>query len=108
MRYSEAARSLVSHLNLRFPPSALAFVDKPPPDIPRTDTSEPSSCAFWRRAEEEVFYATAGDHFNCPLGAMVMGFPITGDQIARLRDEVALMCGLSYVREEKRLNTFPR
>ena len=58
MRYSEVARSLVSHLSLRFPPSALAFVDKPPRDIPRTDTSEPSSCAFWRRADEAIEWYT--------------------------------------------------
>ena len=101
MRYSEVARLLVTELDLRFPPSALAFVDEPPPDIPRADTVEPSGCAFWRRAEEKVFYATAEDHFSCPLGAMVMGMPLPEERMAQLQDEVGMMCGVSYVREEE-------
>ena len=101
MRYSETARLLVAELDLRFPPVALAFVDEPPPDVPRTDTVEPSSCAFWRRAEEKVFYAAAEDHFNCPLGAMVMGLPLPEAQMAQLQQAVGMMCGLSYVREEE-------
>ena len=36
----------------------------------------PSSCSFWRRAEQGVFYAPAEAHFNCPVGAMVMGFDL--------------------------------
>ena len=101
MRYSEPARRLAAELGLRFPPVALSFVDAPPPDIPRADTAEPSSCAFWRRAEERVFYAAAEDHFNCPLGAMVMGLPLGEEQMAQLQDTVGMMCGLSYVREEE-------
>ncbi len=101
MRYTELAESLQSRLKLCLPPIALTFVKEPPRDIPRTDAVVPSSCAFWRRAEEEIFYAPAEAHFNCALGAMVMGFQLPAAQMAKLEEDVKMMCGLSYVRGEE-------
>ena len=101
MRYTEVADSLVAQLNLKLPPIALAFVAERPPDVPPIGNVAPSSCALWRRAETDVFYAPAEAHFNCPLGAMVMGFPLPEAQMQQLQEAVQMMCGLSYVSEEE-------
>jgi uncharacterized protein (DUF169 family) len=101
MKYAAIATSLSEQLSLEHPPVALAFVKEPPPGIRRTDTAVPAGCAFWQRAESEVFYAAAEDHFRCPVGAMVMGFPLPPAQMQELQETVEMMCGLSYVRPEE-------
>jgi len=101
MSYTELADTLENRLNLRLPPVALAFVDAPPPGVARTDAVVPSSCAFWRQAESEVFYAPAAAHLNCALGAMVMGFDLPAPQMDTLQAEVKMMCDLAYVRGEE-------
>jgi len=101
MIYTEVADTLEKRLELRIPPIALAFVEEPPREIASTDAIVPSSCAFWRRAESEVFYAPAAAHFNCPLGAMVMGFPLPDAQMQQLQSDVKTMGQLAYVREEE-------
>ena len=98
---AELSSTLERHLDLRYQPVALTFVAEQPPDLPRLSSVEPSSCAIWRRGEVDVFYAAAEDHFNCPLGAMVMGFPLTAAKMAELQEEVGMMCGLNYVRESE-------
>lgn len=97
--WAELSALLEDRLKLRLQPVALAFVQEQPRDIPRSSAASPSSCAFWRRAETEVFYAAAEDHFNCPLGAMVMGFSLPPKQMSQLQEEVGMMCGASYIRE---------
>jgi uncharacterized protein (DUF169 family) len=99
LSWSRLSALLEQVLELRLQPVALAFVQKQPPSVPRSEAASPSTCAFWRRAETEVFYASAEDHFNCPLGAMVMGFPLPPPQMSQLQEELGMMCGLSYVRE---------
>jgi uncharacterized protein (DUF169 family) len=101
MSYAELADTLEKRLELRLPPIALAFVQEPPRGVPTTEAVVPSSCAFWRRAEREVFFAPAAAHFNCPLGAMVMGFPLGDAQMQQLQSDVKTMCELAYVREEE-------
>lgn len=101
MRYANLAETLEKRLELHIPPIALAFVQERPTGIPITEAVVPSSCAFWRQAESEVFFAPAEAHFNCPLGAMVMGFPLPEAQMAQLQSDVTTMCELAYVREEE-------
>jgi len=101
MRYANLADTLERRLDLYIPPIALAFVQERPPGIPTTEAVVPSSCAFWRRAESEVFFAPAQAHFNCPLGAMVMGFPLPEAQMQQLQSDVTAMCQLNYMREEE-------
>ena len=96
---ADLSAALERHLDLRYQPVALTFVGEEPADLPRLSSVEPSSCAIWRRGEEDVFYAAAADHFNCPLGAMVMGFTLTPSKMEELQEEVGMMCGLNYVRE---------
>ena len=97
--YSNLAGILEETLGLQLPPVALCFVDNRPPDLPVLETKVPSACAVWRLAETDVFYAPASHHFNCPLGAMVMGFDLPDPQAAGLQEELGMMCGIEYVRE---------
>jgi uncharacterized protein (DUF169 family) len=67
---------LVELLSLTLPPVAVAFRDQAPDGVATAARSLPSGCSFWRAGEKSVFYATAHQHFNCPVGAMVMGFEL--------------------------------
>ena len=101
MQATDLSNLLENQLGITEPPVAIAFVDEQPAGVPRTLSVVPSACAFWRQAEQGTFYAAAEDHFQCPLGAMVMGFPLPEQQTAQLMEEVGMMCGISYVREEE-------
>ena len=83
--YSNLAGILEETLGLQLPPVAMCFVNDRPPDLPVLETKVPSACAVWRLAETDVFYAPASHHFNCPLGAMVMGFDLPESQAAGFR-----------------------
>ena len=101
MQHDEAARFIERTLSLAKPVIGLAFVQAQPEGVSQIGKAVPSTCAFWREAETDVFYAEASDHFNCPLGAMVMGFPLPEETMGRLMEDVGMMCGTSYVREEE-------
>ena len=101
MRHDETAGFIEHTLSLTKPVIGLAFVQAQPEGVSRVGKAAPSTCAFWHEAESDVFYADASDHFNCPLGAMVMGFPLPDETMGRLMEEVGMMCGSSYVREEE-------
>ena len=95
------AQGISSGLQLESPLVALAFVESPPDGVAKFDSEVPSACSFWRKAEEEVFYADAEQHFNCPVGAMVMGFDLpeaVGEQLGGL---VEMMGGCQYLAPEE-------
>lgn len=93
------AERLTTTLALNFPPVGLAFTDKPPDGISLVDRAAPSACSFWRRAEQGVFYAAAEDHFNCAVGAMVMGFDLPEQVQQQLGGLVESMSGHAYLDE---------
>ena len=99
MGNAELASALRDRLQLSYPPVAVAFVNQQPSGVHRTEKLAPSACGFWRQAENEVFYATMEDHFNCPVGAYVMGFPLPEKQMQELMSEIGFMCTNSYVQE---------
>lgn len=94
---TDTAARLTQALGLDTPPIAMTFTDKVPAGIPRASGASPSSCAFWRQAEHGVFYATAEEHFNCPIGAMVMGFALPEALQQELGGLVTKMCECGYV-----------
>jgi uncharacterized protein (DUF169 family) len=104
MKYSEIADKISSELDLDMPPVALAFADGPPAGVEATDAVVPSSCAFWRKAEEGVFYAPAELHFNCPVGALVMGFDLPEPVQANLGTVVEMMCNVAYLGADEPAN----
>jgi uncharacterized protein (DUF169 family) len=97
MDYAALAETLTSELQLADPPVALAFVEEPPASIVTLDRQGPSACAFWRWAENGVFYAPAESHLNCPIGAMVMGFDLPEGTQQQLMQLVEMMVGCGYV-----------
>ena len=101
MDRTQIASALQDSIPLDKPPIGLAFVDQQPSEVSRTGKAVPSSCAFWQEAETDVFYAAAEDHYNCTLGAMVMGFELPEAQMGSLMQDVGMMCEMEYVREEE-------
>lgn len=91
------AERLEARLGLDSPPIAISFVAAPPEGIEAYDDRVPSSCTFWRRAEQGVFYANAEAHRGCPIGAMVMGFPMDASLEADLMGTVERMLGSDYI-----------
>lgn len=97
MNYTDVAEKIGSHLGLTTPAVALAFVEQPPEGIATMKQEVPSSCSFWRMAETALFYAPADQHFNCPVGAMTMGFDLPEEVQQNLMGFVQLMTGNGYI-----------
>lgn len=97
MTNQTVAERLTAVLSLNIPPIALAFTDTPPDGVAGPDRVAPSACAFWRMAEQGVFYAPADAHYNCPIGAMVLGFSLTDQLKAQLGELVTSMCDCAYL-----------
>ncbi len=97
MTAASTAQPIQEALGLQFPPVALTFVDEQPADLPVPTAEYPSSCSFWRAAEKDTFYASASQHFNCPVGSMVMGFELPGEVQQRLGELIGGMCEQRYL-----------
>jgi uncharacterized protein (DUF169 family) len=95
--YSRLAHELTDKLGLDTPPVALAFVNEQPAGVEALSAEGPSSCSFWRLAEQSVFYAPAAKHFNCAVGAMTMGFQLPQPVMQKLTGTVELMCSAGYI-----------
>lgn len=99
--YALLSQTLTSLLGLDRPPVAVAPVDAVPEGVPVFEGVSPSSCAFWRQAEKELFAVRDIDHMNCPIGAMVMGFELTADAKEGLQRGLSMMCEVGYVKPEE-------
>jgi uncharacterized protein (DUF169 family) len=86
----EFACRLTVALELDLPPIALRFVAQAPDDVPEVGRDLPSSCSYWREAENRTFYASLDRHLHCAIGAMVMGFPLP-DEISAQRKHSAVL-----------------
>jgi uncharacterized protein (DUF169 family) len=96
------SRSLASLLKLSSSPVAVAFVDAPPEGVRRVSATEPAGCAYWRRAAEgQVFYTTADDHKQCPIGAHTHNVPLGAAEERELMGLVQTMVGLKYLKVEE-------
>lgn len=92
---------LSTALGLSIGPIALTFTDNPPDGIASPSRVVPSACGFWRLAEQGVFYAPAEAHDNCPVGAMVMGFPLSDTLRTQLGELVTSMCECMYLSSDE-------
>jgi uncharacterized protein (DUF169 family) len=97
MDHAATAQRLSALLSLQHPPVALAFVDQPPAGVARAEKPVPSACTFWRQAEQGTFFAAAAQHFNCPVGSMVMGFELPAEVGEQLGGLVKSMCDARYL-----------
>ena len=97
MNSADIAERIASCLQLKKQPIALALVEEPAKGIDQATDRVPSPCAFWIRAEKGTFFASAGHHFNCPVGAMVMGFTLPDAVNAELMTLVRRMYDCNYL-----------
>jgi uncharacterized protein (DUF169 family) len=74
MDFARIASRLVEGLNLAHPPIGISFREEPPAGVNRYSEAVPAACSFWKAAQSSMFYATAEDHYNCPIGAITQGF----------------------------------
>lgn len=94
--YQELAQRFSELLQLQQPPVALAFVEDVPEGVAHSSVGVPSACTFWRLAEQGVFYATANDHKQCPIGMMTMGFTVPENDQQRAQELVGTMASIQY------------
>ena len=94
--YQELAQRFSDSLHLSHRPVGLAFVEEIPTQLPHTARQVPSACTFWRLGEEGVFYATAEDHRECPIGMLTMGFAMPASDQQRAQDLVGTMASVQY------------
>jgi uncharacterized protein (DUF169 family) len=90
------AARLSELLGLERPPVALAFVEARPAGLTEVAAAAPSACSFWRRGETELLYASAAEHYACPVGAMTMGFALPAEEEPRAEQLVGTMIELGY------------
>jgi uncharacterized protein (DUF169 family) len=95
--YENFANNLIRKLKLVHAPVAIAFLQDTPPGIRHYGEAVPSACTFWKAAESGLFYTTAEDHYNCPIGAITQGFPIPQPVAANALSLVEMMGKLSYL-----------
>jgi uncharacterized protein (DUF169 family) len=94
--YQDLTQRFIDLLQIQQPPIGLAFVEKVPEGIEHKATRVPSACTFWRLAEQGVFYATAEDHQECPIGMMTMGFTMPESAQQRAQALVQTMANVQY------------
>jgi uncharacterized protein (DUF169 family) len=93
----ELAHKLMAALELGEPPVALRFAYQVPNDIPSIDRDLPSSCSYWRAAENHTFFASSDQHLHCAVGAMVMGFALPDNVAAQLGEVIKTMADCGYL-----------
>jgi uncharacterized protein (DUF169 family) len=82
-------------------PVAIAFLDEAPAGVEKFEGSVPSSCSFWPLAADgRVFYTTASDHWNCPVGGYTHN-TLTPERMPELQQTLTLMSDIGYVRMEE-------
>lgn len=99
--YSDLTQRFVDLLHLKQPPVGLAFVENVPENVQRTGKRVPSACTFWRLAEQGLFYATAEDHQQCPIGMMTMGFNMLESSQEQAQALVETMASVQYFSPEE-------
>lgn len=94
--YKDLAERFSAALQLQHVPVGIAFVEHVPENIQHIAKRVPSACTFWRLAEQGVFYATAEDHQECPIGMLTMGFTMPLASQQRAQDLVQTMANVHY------------
>ena len=51
----------------------------------------------WKAAERELFYATAPDHYTCPIGPITQGFQVPQPVSDNAMELIGMMGKISYL-----------
>jgi uncharacterized protein (DUF169 family) len=90
------ARTLTEGLGLSRPPIAISFLEEPPTGVQHYLPAAPTACAFWKAAQSSLFYTTAEDHYNCPIGAITQGFQPPQDVVHQAMELIGRMGKIQY------------
>ena len=96
MSYTNLVKNLVADLKLVHVPIGIAYLEAPPEDVPHYSQAVPTACSFWQAAESSIFFTTASDHYNCPIGAITQGFNLPGPVMDEAMSLIGRMGKLSY------------
>jgi uncharacterized protein (DUF169 family) len=92
----------LADVHLAGAPVAMAFLSAPPPGVERIAHAEPAGCGYWKRASEGgVFYTTADDHTNCPVGAFTHGVELAPAKAQELQGLIGTMIELKYLKSDE-------
>jgi uncharacterized protein (DUF169 family) len=81
---------------------SVSFLSAAPDGVPKFAGVTPSSCSFWRLADEgRAFYTDPTDHFNCPIGSYTHAFDLPAARAGELEQTLTLMSKIGYVRMEE-------
>ena len=113
MTMGEISELLRSTLGLTEPPVQISYLDEEPKDIASYAGTVPSGCTYWSAGTVGAFYARLADHFNCEIGAYVLGTKPEGELGGRLMETVGLMEKEGYLAKGEafsipRFETAPR
>jgi uncharacterized protein (DUF169 family) len=95
------AGELHERLGVERRPIGVAFVEERPEGVEQTSAAVPSACTFWALGDGGVFYASADQDFNCPIGAMTMGFDMPEEVQSNLMGLVQQMTRDQYLAESE-------
>ncbi len=104
MSNAEIAKLLREDLKLAHIPIGMAFLKDPPQGIKHYAEAVPTACTCWKAAERALFYATAEDHYNCPIGAITQGFKLPDEVMRNALALIEQMGKLDYFREAEARN----
>lgn len=100
--YTAISTKITSALNLNLTPTAIAFANDLPDDIPAFSDRVPAGCEFWEKARNSVFATSAKDHALCSIGIHTHNI---ADAPASQQDELMTtlktMASLDYVEEHE-------
>jgi uncharacterized protein (DUF169 family) len=98
--FAEISNALVSSLDLKQVPIAIAFVEDIPEDVGTPGAPVPAGCQFWEMARSNVFVTSAADHYPCAVGTYTHHLEPSQAEQVDLQDALAVFADLSYVRSE--------
>jgi uncharacterized protein (DUF169 family) len=86
-------------LGLRRLPIKIAFLEAPPPNLPRwSEAPVPAGCVFWDRAMDgKSFYTLPADHWNCAIGSYTHKIGLPSDRASELDDTIDFMVETRYL-----------
>lgn len=88
---NEISEILRSGLLLSEPPVQITYLQEEPSGLAEYAGVVPSGCTYWGAGVEKAFYARLADHFNCEIGAFVMGVKPEGELKERLFGTIGKM-----------------
>ena len=96
------SEELMTSLELKLPPIAIAFCDAAPPNVSTFGSTAPAGCAFWQHAAKRTFTTTAKDHELCSIGVHTHHLAgASPAQAGELQEALQAMIGLDYVRADE-------